>query len=208
MAFDASLRCSGWALPWAARAPMLACCTGPLCRVVWAVWAGVAPLRADCRLAARAGVRRVAVEAGHPGALVAFAAPRRPRAAAGRTAGAALQPRAGRASTAGRRARTCTRWTAARPSRPGPGPGSSPRSVPRRSGGVAPQTCCSRSRLFLLSQFLSHSPPSGAVRQCSLGWCLRSSRTMADASERRATLLESVLGATPQEFESPILRHR
>jgi hypothetical protein len=36
---------------------------------------------------------------------------------------------------------------------------------------------------------------------------LRSSRTVADAGERRSALLESVLGATPQEFESPILRH-
>jgi hypothetical protein len=59
----------------------------------------------------------------------------------------------------------------------------------------------------LLSQFLSHSPPSGTVHQCSLGWCLRSSRTVADAGERWSALLESVLGATPQEFESPILRH-
>jgi hypothetical protein len=32
------------------------------------------------------------------------------------------------------------------------------------------------------------------------------SRTVADAGERHATLLESVLGATPQEFESPILQ--
>src|SRR6516225_6054936 len=59
----------------------------------------------------------------------------------------------------------------------------------------------------LLSQFLSHSPPSGTVRQCPPRSCLCSSRTVADAGERRPTLLESVLGATPQEFESPILRH-
>jgi len=31
---------------------------------------------------------------------------------------------------------------------------------------------------------------------------------VATGRESRATLLESVLGATPQEFESPILRHR
>jgi hypothetical protein len=30
--------------------------------------------------------------------------------------------------------------------------------------------------------------------------------TVVNAGERRAALLESVLGATPQEFESPILR--
>src|SRR6516165_12419666 len=59
----------------------------------------------------------------------------------------------------------------------------------------------------LLSQFLSHSSPSGTVHQCSLGWCLCSSRSVADAGERGPALLESVLGATPQEFESPILRH-
>jgi hypothetical protein len=33
------------------------------------------------------------------------------------------------------------------------------------------------------------------------------SRTVADAGERWSALLESVLGATPREFESRILRH-
>jgi hypothetical protein len=33
------------------------------------------------------------------------------------------------------------------------------------------------------------------------------SRTVPDPGERRSALLETVLGATPQEFESPILRH-
>jgi len=37
--------------------------------------------------------------------------------------------------------------------------------------------------------------------------CLCSSRTVADTGERWPALLESVLRATPQEFESPILRH-
>jgi hypothetical protein len=59
-----------------------------------------------------------------------------------------------------------------------------------------------------LSQFLSHSPPSGIVHRCSPRSCLRCSRTVTDAGERGPALLESVLGATPQEFESPILRHR
>jgi hypothetical protein len=36
--------------------------------------------------------------------------------------------------------------------------------------------------------------------------CSRRPRTVVNAGERRAALLESVLGATPQEFESPILR--
>jgi hypothetical protein len=57
------------------------------------------------------------------------------------------------------------------------------------------------------AQFWAHSSPSAAVHRWSPGSCLRGSRTVADAGERHATLLESVLGATPQEFESPILRH-
>ena len=57
-----------------------------------------------------------------------------------------------------------------------------------------------------LSQFLSHSSPSGTVRRCPPRSSLCSSRTVADAGERGPALLESVLGATPQEFESPILR--
>ena len=36
---------------------------------------------------------------------------------------------------------------------------------------------------------------------------MRSSRTLVDVGERWCALLESVLGATLQEFESPILRH-
>ena len=40
---------------------------------------------------------------------------------------------------------------------------------------------------------IRHSPPR--------------SRTVVNPGERWPTLLESVLGATPQEFESPILRH-
>ena len=40
---------------------------------------------------------------------------------------------------------------------------------------------------------IRHSPPT--------------SRTVVNPGERRSALLESVLGATPQEFESPILRH-
>src|SRR5690348_18400840 len=58
-----------------------------------------------------------------------------------------------------------------------------------------------------LSQFLSHSPPSGTVHRPPPGSCSGRWRTAADAGERWPTLLEGVLGATPQEFESPILRH-
>ena len=60
---------------------------------------------------------------------------------------------------------------------------------------------------WALAQFVSHSPPSGAVHMCPpsghRGW----SRTVADRRERWSAVLESVLGATPREFESRILRH-
>src|SRR5689334_12820062 len=45
-----------------------------------------------------------------------------------------------------------------------------------------------------------------AVRSV-IGSLASSPRTVADAGERWATLLESVLGATPREFESRMLRH-
>jgi len=58
------------------------------------------------------------------------------------------------------------------------------------------------------AQFWAHSSPSAAVHRWLPGSSSCGSWTVADAGERHATLLESVLGATPQEFESPILRHR
>ena len=57
------------------------------------------------------------------------------------------------------------------------------------------------------AQFWSHSSPSAAVHRWSPGSCLGSSRTVAAAGEHWSALLESVLGATPREFESRILRH-
>jgi hypothetical protein len=75
------------------------------------------------------------------------------------------------------------------------------------TGHRSPAVLIGRGPPSLLSQFLSHSPPSGTVHQCPLGSCLCSSRTVADGGERWPALLESVLGATPREFESPILRH-
>lgn len=63
-------------------------------------------------------------------------------------------------------------------------------------------------RRWLLSQFLSHSPPSGAVHQCSLGWCLCSSRTVADAGERWPALLESVLGPVVEICVLPLESER
>ena len=106
----------------------------------------------------------------------------------------------------GRRARTCTRWRAARRGRQGPGQVQRPRDRPtltgRRSAAVLPRGGSPGP----LSRFLSHSPPSGGVRRCPPRSCLRSSRTVADTGERRSALLESVLGASPRGFESRILR--
>jgi hypothetical protein len=45
----------------------------------------------------------------------------------------------------------------------------------------------------LLSQFLSHSPPSGTVHQRPPRWCSGRWQTVADGGERWPTLLESVL---------------
>jgi hypothetical protein len=77
-------------------------------------------------------------------------------------------------------------------------------SAPRSSDSAATPGQQAPARAW--AQFWAHSPPSATVRQWSPRWCSRSSRTAADAGERWPTLLESVLGATPQEFESPILR--
>jgi hypothetical protein len=107
----------------------------------------------------------------------------------------------------GRRARTCTRWTAGRRGRAGTGPGSAPTRSPRCSRVSLLRRATRSGPPSLLSQFLSHSPPSGAVHQWPpQSWSGRS-RTVADLGERWCALLESVLGATPREFESRILRH-
>src|SRR5260370_24412316 len=52
----------------------------------------------------------------------------------------------------------------------------------------------------------SHSAQSGTVHLRSPGMCPRWLRTVEAGRERGSAFLESVLGATPQEFESPILR--
>jgi hypothetical protein len=57
------------------------------------------------------------------------------------------------------------------------------------------------------SQFWSQFTPVRGRPPASACSCSRRPRTVVNAGERRATLLESVLGATPQECESPILRH-
>ena len=95
----------------------------------------------------------------------------------------------------GRRARTCTCWTAGRRDRPGPGqvrrPGDRLDAHGHRSSDVLPRS----RRPSLLSQFLSHSPASGAVHQRPPRSCSGRSRTVAAIGERWSALLESVLGA-------------
>jgi len=79
---------------------------------------------------------------------------------------------------------------------------------PRCSACIARQMICPAGNgAGPLSQFLSHSPPPGSVHRRSRVACQRRSRAVANPGERGPALLESVLGATPQEFESPILRH-
>src|SRR5215470_18958638 len=51
-----------------------------------------------------------------------------------------------------------------------------------------------RGAVSVWAQFRAHSSTYGAVHRWSPGSCSRGSRTVADAGERRATLLESVLG--------------
>ncbi len=57
------------------------------------------------------------------------------------------------------------------------------------------------------AHFWAHSPPSMAVHRRPPGTRPRWPRTVADIGERRSAVLESVLGASPREFESRILRH-
>jgi hypothetical protein len=73
--------------------------------------------------------------------------------------------------------------------------------------GAASSRAQSRSRKWAWSQMWSHSPPSGTVHRRSPGARPRMSRTFPDPGGHWSALLESVLGATPREFESPILRH-
>jgi hypothetical protein len=74
------------------------------------------------------------------------------------------------------------------------------------AGHLREAAWCAGPRKWAWSQMWSHSPPSGTVHRRPPRLCSRRSRTVAAIGERRSALLESVLGATPQEFESPILR--
>jgi hypothetical protein len=77
-----------------------------------------------------------------------------------------------------------------------------PRSGTLATGGGWPSAVLesvrrgSRPGLMVLSQFLSHSPSSGAVHQRSPRSFPGRSRTVAATGERRSALLESVLVAT------------
>jgi len=65
----------------------------------------------------------------------------------------------------------------------------------RRSACIGPQALCPVGNgAGHLSQFLSHSPLSGAIHQRPPRSCSGRSRTVADAGERWPALLESVLG--------------
>ena len=56
------------------------------------------------------------------------------------------------------------------------------------------------------SQIWSHSPPFSGIHPTQPAPLTRRSRTIPDSAGHVPADLESVLGATPQEFESPILR--
>ena len=81
-----------------------------------------------------------------------------------------------------------------------------PTPIHRRRGGNLTGHGLPRRPASCLSFCLTHSPPSATVHQRPPRSRAGRSRTVADAGEHWPTLLESVLGATPQEFESPILR--
>jgi hypothetical protein len=94
----------------------------------------------------------------------------------------------------GRRARTCTRWTAARPRPAGTGARCSAQEIASTlTGHRSPGVVLRRGPPGHLSQFLSHSPPSAAVHQRPPQSCSGRSRTVADCGERWPALLESVL---------------
>ena len=90
------------------------------------------------------------------------------------------------------------------------------RCITPASGGACSRVCGIRScrttphrpavarRLVSFSVSFTgvHRRPPPSVREHR-----RRSRTVANLSEHISAVLESVLGATPQEFESPILRH-
>ena len=81
-----------------------------------------------------------------------------------------------------------------------------------RPGGTAIVACqvrrmkCVMTRHALVS-VLSHSPPPGTVHRRPPPSRSSRPRTVAATSELRPAVLESVLGATPREFESRMLRH-
>ena len=63
----------------------------------------------------------------------------------------------------------------------------------------------SQSGRSLIRSLIRLSPQASAATPASYGYSR--SRTSPAGRERSGAHLESVLGATPQEFESPILRH-
>jgi len=189
---------------------------GTAMQAVRAVWAGTVLLRAGRRLAARArgSARRCRTRPSVCARRIHRTTAG--RAATGRATGAIRQPRAGRpvphTGSERRRCGLADEHGLARTRRLPTAIGRdrarfnaqeiASTLTGRRSSDVPPH----RGPPGLLSQFLSHSPLSGAVHQRPPRSCSGRSRTVTDLGERWPALLESVLGATPQEFASPILR--
>ena len=97
-------------------------------------------------------------------------------------------------------------WPPARPRRgrepTETGPGSSGQEIASKlTERRSPDAPIRGGPASLLSQFLSHSSPSGAVHQRPPQSCSGRSRTAVDLGEPWSALLESVLGAAPREFE-------
>ena len=106
--------------------------------------------------------------------------------------------------------RILTAASAACKTAPGPavradGPGIADK---RGTSGTAPSRPESYVPLYRTwAQFWAHSSASTAVRRRPVAANPRRWRTWADLGGRWSALLESVLGATPREFESRILRY-
>ena len=100
-----------------------------------------------------------------------------------------------------RRARTCTRWTARPPRSAGTGARLRAQEIASTPTGHTPGSRASPPKRWAQFWFIltpvRRRPPRPDQRR---------SRTREAAGGRRSAALESVLGATPREFESRILR--
>ena len=102
-------------------------------------------------------------------------------------------PPSGPAWLPGRRVRTCTRLNCRPPLSAGTGSRLSAQEI--ASTLIRPRPGCEHRdqwRLWSLSQFVSHSPPSAAVHRRPRSACPGWSRMLADGGERWCAVLESV----------------